>query len=86
MSAARSTAAARSGPATSARRVVDLLIGAIASILRSTLARYRRRQTERELSALSDWQLKDIGVHRSHIWHLAYGGPASSTRSGHAED
>jgi len=55
-----------------------------ATILCNALARHRRRQTERELSALSDSQLKDIGLHRSHIWYVAYGSSTPSTGRHHA--
>ena len=69
--AAISAADARSGVATPTRWVVDLLIGAAASILSNALAGRRRRQTERELAALSDAALKDIGLSRSQIEFIA---------------
>ena len=82
--AAISVAGARPGRATLALRAVEPLIGAVATILCNTLARHRRRQTERELLALSDSQLKDIGLHRSHIWYVAYGSSTPSTGRHHA--
>lgn len=39
----------------------------------SALQRYvRRRQTERQLMALNDHQLKDIGLQRSQIAQISY--------------
>jgi len=38
---------------------------------RSIVAEYRRHRTERQLGALSDSILKDIGVHRSQVDHVA---------------
>ena len=48
--------------------------------------RLRVRSSYRQLQALSDWQLKDIGLHRSHIWYRTYGGQISSGRRDHARD
>jgi uncharacterized protein YjiS (DUF1127 family) len=48
--------------------------------------RLRARSGYRQLQALSDWQLKDIGLHRSHIWYRAYGDPTSTSRRDHARD
>ena len=48
--------------------------------------RLRARSGYRQLQALSDWQLKDIGLHRSHIWYRSYGDQIRSSRRDHAKD
>jgi len=83
--AAISAADARSGVATPTRWVVDLLIGAAASILSNALAGRRRRQTERELAALSDAALKDIGLSRSQIEFIARRLDIPMTRNSNAK-
>jgi uncharacterized protein YjiS (DUF1127 family) len=51
--------------------------------MRSAAVAYRRRYTERALHALSDEMLKDIGVSRLEIRHMAAGNVrAPDTRSG----
>jgi uncharacterized protein YjiS (DUF1127 family) len=67
-------------------RSIDLLTGALATVLRTTLARRQQRQTERKLAALSDWQLKDIGLHRSHIGYLARRSCTAPIWRHHAKD
>jgi hypothetical protein len=36
--------------------------------------------------ALSEWQLKDLGLDRSEVWHRAGGVSRRKTGRGHAED
>jgi len=85
-SVAVSVAGARFGSAIRGWRFVDLLISAAVAMLRNALARRRRRQTERELLALSDDALKDIGVSRSEIWYVAHRPWLGARRRGHAQD
>ena len=50
-------------------------VGRIASALAGALRRWRhvmrRRATIRELERLNDMMLKDVGLTRGEIWHLA---------------
>ncbi len=58
--------------------------------LRAVLRRWRgghhSRIAVRGLQSLSDWQLKDIGMHRSHVWYRAGAIATRSTWGQHAED
>ncbi len=74
-----------SGRAMPRPRAIDLFAGAAAGLWRKLQARGRRRRTERQLSALSDWQLKDIGMHRSQIWYLSARASRHPTRIPHAD-
>jgi uncharacterized protein YjiS (DUF1127 family) len=47
--------------------------------------KHQARTAARQLRSMSDWQLKDLGIHRSQIWYLVHGISASSIRGGHAE-
>jgi len=67
-------------------RSVDLLTGALVTVLRSLHTRHQQRQTERKLAALSDWQLKDIGLHRSHIGYLTRRSCTAPIWRHHAKD
>ena len=58
--------------------------------LRAALRRLRgghhSRIAVRGLQSLSDWQLKDIGMHRSQAWYRAGGIERRSTGIIHAQD
>jgi uncharacterized protein YjiS (DUF1127 family) len=75
-------ATAAEGPALPARGIVARL----RAILRRMRAGHESRVAVRGLQSLSDWQLKDIGMHRGQIWHRAGGISAGTTRIPHAED
>ena len=62
------------------------MLARLKAFLRRLSREHRARAGARRLQSMSDWQLKDIGVHRSEIWYLVHGVPASSVRSHHAED
>ena len=68
-------------------RVVACFLPAFAACFRlsggSIRSRYQARLTERKLLALSDHQLKDIGVSRCQIWQLANDGMSSYRRGAH---
>jgi uncharacterized protein YjiS (DUF1127 family) len=48
----------------------------VARAIASAVARYKARQTARELSALTDEQLRDIGLRRAEIEAIAEHGPS----------
>jgi uncharacterized protein YjiS (DUF1127 family) len=58
--------------------------------LRAFLRHFRRghhsRIAVRGLQSLSDWQLRDIGMHRSQVWYRAGGIERRSTGFRHAQD
>jgi uncharacterized protein YjiS (DUF1127 family) len=83
MSAHERTDSRRPGWAILATRAIA---GRLARTLRRALHHHRARVTIRRLEALSDWQLKDIGMHRSHIWYRAHRIAAHTERHGHAPD
>ena len=56
------------------------------AFLRRWREEHRARVSARQLASMSDWQLKDIGIHRSEIWYLVRGISAASIRSSHAKD
>jgi uncharacterized protein YjiS (DUF1127 family) len=74
---------------TAAKRPTSAVAGFFAR-LRANLRRLRgghhSRIAFRGLQSLSDWQLKDIGMHRSQVWYRAGGIATRSTRVKHAED
>ena len=80
-----SLATAADGDPTPAKGIVARIIARIRAILRGIGAGHGARATVSQLESLSDWQLKDMGIHRSQILYLAYGTSASWTRNGHAE-
>jgi hypothetical protein len=75
-----------SAAAPPARRIVAGMLAPVRAILRRLRAGHQARVAIRQLESLSEWQLKDIGMHQDQIWRLARGVSTSSTRSGHAED
>jgi uncharacterized protein YjiS (DUF1127 family) len=90
MSAFEDTTSRRRGSAAaSANCLVALLYMIIAcsrSILRGVRSGHDSRVAVGQLQSLSDWQLKDIGMHRSQLWHLARGASAPSTWHTHVND
>jgi uncharacterized protein YjiS (DUF1127 family) len=48
--------------------------------------KHYERVAAQRLQSMSDWQLKDLGIHRSQIPYLVHGISASSTRRGNADD
>jgi uncharacterized protein YjiS (DUF1127 family) len=75
-------ATAAAGPALPARGIVARL----RAIVRRMRAGHESRVAVRGLQSLSDWQLKDIGMHRSQVWYRAGSIAARSTRIPHVED
>jgi uncharacterized protein YjiS (DUF1127 family) len=55
-------------------------------LLRTLRRRHTARLTRRQLEALSDWQLKDLGLHRSEVWYLAHRPWLGAKGRGHAQD
>jgi uncharacterized protein YjiS (DUF1127 family) len=56
------------------------------AILRRLRGGHHSRIAVRGLQSLSDWQLKDIGMHRSQVWYRAGGIAARSSRITHVKD
>jgi uncharacterized protein YjiS (DUF1127 family) len=63
----------------------DILAGIRAFFGRMAKER-RTRAATRQLRSLSDWQLRDIGMHRSQILYLGISDATISARGGHAAD
>jgi uncharacterized protein YjiS (DUF1127 family) len=55
----------------------------LAALLRRLRRRHVARLTHRRLEALSDWQLKDIGLARSEIWYVSHRPWLGIKRRGH---
>jgi len=66
--------------------VVARILARLGAIRRELRGRRAARIGIRQLQSLSDWQLKDIGLQRSEIWHGADGISTGPRRSGHAPD
>jgi len=62
------------------------IVARVRAILRGMRGEAGSRIATRQLQSLSDWQLKDIGMHRSQIWFLTRGIAARSIRCTHADD
>ena len=76
----RSLAGAAEGPAPAAP-------GFLARLRAMLRGGHRSRRAVSGLQSLSDWQLKDIGMHRSQVWHRAGGIEAArSTRITYVKD
>ena len=65
--------------------VGDILAG-FRALLGRMAAERRARAASRQLRMLSDWQLRDIGMHRSQILYPGIGDASSPARGGHAAD
>lgn len=63
----------------------DILAGIRAFFGRMAEER-RTRAATRQLRMLSDWQLRDIGMHRSQILYLGFSDETGPARGGHAAD
>ena len=61
------------------------LLPRLAGVLRRLRRRHVARVTRRRLEALSDWQLKDIGLPRSEIWYVAHRPWLGTKRRGHGK-
>jgi uncharacterized protein YjiS (DUF1127 family) len=66
--------------------IVARILARLGAIRRELREQREARIGVRQLQSLSDWQLKDIGLQRSEIWHRAGGISAGPRRSGHAQD
>ena len=63
------------------------LLARLCAMLRLLRRGHHSRVAVRGLQSLSDWQLRDIGMHRSQAWYRAGGiETARSTRIIHAKD
>jgi uncharacterized protein YjiS (DUF1127 family) len=69
-----------------ARGIVARALGLVGAILRRIHMVQKARIGRRQLQAMSDWQLKDIGISRCEIERWAGTHPARARRSGHAAD
>ncbi len=79
----------RSLPCTAAKVPAPAAPGLLArlrAMLRGLRGGHHSRIAVRGLQSLSDWQLKDIGMHRSQVWYRAGGIEARPTRIRHAQD
>ena len=65
---------------------VEGLFARLRAILRRLRGGHHSRIAVRGLQSLSDWQLKDIGMHRSQVWYRAGGIAGRSARVKHAQD
>ena len=61
------------------------LLPRLAGLLRLLRRRRVTHLTRQQLEALSDWQLKDIGLHRSEIWSVAHSYRLGLRHRGHGE-
>ena len=69
-----------------ASRAGGSVLARLARLLRMLRRRHKARLTRRQLESLSDWQLKDLGLHRSEIWYLSHRPWLGARRRGHAQD
>ena len=69
-----------------ASRAGGFVLARLARLLRILRRRHKARLTRRQLESLSDWQLKDLGLHRSEIWYLAHRPWLGARGRGHAQD
>ena len=69
-----------------ASRAGGYFLARLARLLRMLRRRHKARLTRRQLESLSDWQLKDLGLHRSEIWYLSHRPWLGARRRGHAQD
>ena len=76
----------RRSPQGTLARILARALARLGAIRRDLREQREARIGVRQLQSLSDWQLKDIGLQRSEIWHRAEGISAGPGRSGHAQD
>ena len=62
------------------------LLARLCAMLRLLRRGHHSRVAVRGLQSLSDWQLRDIGMHRSQTWYRAGGIERRSTGIKHATD
>jgi len=62
------------------------LLARLCAMLRLLRRGHHSRVAVRGLQSLSDWQLRDIGMHRSQAWYRAGGIERRSTGIKHAAD
>ena len=62
------------------------LLARLCAMLRLLRRGHHSRVAVRGLQSLSDWQLRDIGMHRSQAWYRAGGIERRSTGINHAKD